>query len=114
MGKQQAQLFQVVLPEIADGPKIGLLPCGQKNEGDVLLERPGNPARTEYPSGIGIKVNLEHHGRVISRIALAGEFIVQAGKIQGFNDIVDHHAQILGLYEALNTRWEKLYLILVV
>jgi hypothetical protein len=76
---QQAQLFEVVLSKIADGPKVGLLPCRQEDEGDILLERLGNPAGTEYALGISVKVDLEHHRRVIGRVAFGGELFVQAG-----------------------------------
>ncbi len=52
IGKHHTPVFKVVLSEIAYGPKIRPLPCGQKNERHVFPERLGNLSGVEYSLGI--------------------------------------------------------------
>ena len=51
---------------------------------------------------------------MIGRVTFRGDFFVQAGKIQCFNNIIDKQTQIIRLNKTLNTRWEKRHLVLIV
>ena len=76
--KESFEFLKIVFAKVANGAKIRSLPTGQVNIRYTLIESFGNLSGTKGASGIGIDEDLKHHLRVIARMSLGGNFLVEA------------------------------------
>ena len=94
---QGAEVLEVAAAELAYRPVLGEVARRQHAEGDVLLQLPGDPPRRERARRVGVDEDLDHHQRLVRRVAPAVALVggVEGGQVQRVDQVADLAGQVV-------------------
>ena len=89
--EQPLEVLKVPAAKRAQRPVARKVPCSQNPKRHILLQLPRNPPRRKYPRRVAVKQNLDHHPRLIRRVATTVPLIrsVKRRQIQGVHQVAD-------------------------